>query len=502
MAGDSVGTAYLTLVPKLDSNMAPLEEDMEGAGERGGLKFSDGLKKIAKTAAVLGAGKAVADTFFAAFNGSAEFEQLKGGVDKIFDGMDTSVIMKDANEAWKTMNMSANDYLSTINDVGATFAMTMGREEGYNAAKKGLQAIADYASGTGKNVDLLSEKFTMITRSTSSYQSIADQFSGILPATSKDFLEQAQAAGILSDSYKSLTDVPIDEYQGAVSEMLESGVKDMGLYKNTVEETERTLSGSIAGMKASWSNLVTEFGVGDSDIGKYLDDFMWQFGHMAENVVDTVLVILDNVGGMIEENLPSIIEDVIGHISDNLPTILDAAVMFFLQIVEAIAMSLPKIAAAVPGIVVTIVGTLLGHVGDFVDAGMNIIQGIVAGIVSGMYNVVDAIINVCRNALDAVKSFFGIASPSKVMRKMGGYIGEGLALGIEDSESVVEEAMDGLNGLTYMGAEAIGSGGFAGGSREVISWLASNLPAIIAECTPTVGERDFARMARKAVANG
>ena len=41
-----------------------------------------------------------------------------------------------------------------------------------------------------------------------------------------------------------------------------------------------------------------------------------------------------------------------------------------------------------------------------------------------------------------------------------------------------------------------------GGSREVISWLASNLPAIIAECTPTVGERDFARMARKAVANG
>ena len=41
-----------------------------------------------------------------------------------------------------------------------------------------------------------------------------------------------------------------------------------------------------------------------------------------------------------------------------------------------------------------------------------------------------------------------------------------------------------------------------GGSREVINWLASNLPAIIAECTPTVGERDFARMARKAVANG
>ena len=110
----------------------------------------------------------------------ADYEQLAGGAAKIFDEMSQTKVLNDANNAYKELGLSANQYLSIINDVGATFAATMGDEAGYNAAKTGLQAIADYASGTGKSVDVLSEKFTMITRSTSSYQSIADQFSGIL----------------------------------------------------------------------------------------------------------------------------------------------------------------------------------------------------------------------------------------------------------------------------------------------------------------------------------
>ena len=97
-----------------------------------------------------------------------ELEQLAGGAKKIFDEMDYAKIEEDAKQAYKTMNLSASEYLALINDVGATFASTMGDERGYDTAKKGLQAISNYATGTGKNVDLLGQKFTMITRSTSS----------------------------------------------------------------------------------------------------------------------------------------------------------------------------------------------------------------------------------------------------------------------------------------------------------------------------------------------
>ena len=76
-------------------------------------------------------------------NNYAEYEQLAGGAQKIFDQMDYSKIAKDANNAYKELGLSANQYLAVINDVGATFAATMGDEAGYEAAKTGLKAISD-----------------------------------------------------------------------------------------------------------------------------------------------------------------------------------------------------------------------------------------------------------------------------------------------------------------------------------------------------------------------
>ena len=211
-------------------------------------KIGNGLKTAANigATAVGAAAAGITALTTAAINSFAEYEQLAGGAQKIFDQMDYSKIAQDANNAYKELGLSANQYLAVINDVGATFATTMGDEAGYEAAKTGLKAISDYASGTGKNVNELSQKFTLITRSTSSYQSIADQFSGILPATSAGFLEQAQAAGLLSDKYTQLTEVPIAEYQEAVSKMLEKGVSDLGLANNTMDEAFSTLSGSLA----------------------------------------------------------------------------------------------------------------------------------------------------------------------------------------------------------------------------------------------------------------
>lgn len=188
-------------------------------------------------------------------------EQLAGGVEKIFNEMDYDKIKKDASEAYKTMNLSASDYLRMINTVGATFSETMGDEKGYNTAKRGLQAISDYASGTGADINTLNDKYKMISRSTSSYLSIADQFAGILPQTTDDFLKQAQASGFLSDNYKKLTEVPLAEYQEAVTNMIERGVDKMGLLGNTTAESTQTMTGSLAMLKTSWDNFLA--GTGD-----------------------------------------------------------------------------------------------------------------------------------------------------------------------------------------------------------------------------------------------
>ena len=181
----------------------------------------------------------------------AEMEQLEGGAKQIFSEMDYSKISKDAQDAYKDMGISAKDYLTAINQTGAAFKANMGDERGYETARQGMQAISDYASGTGRSVSDLNEKYSLITRSASSYQSIADQFAGILPQTSQGFLESAQAAGFLSSEYTKLTDVPIAEYQQAVTQMLSKGVDDLNLTGNTAREAEHTISGSLAATKAA-----------------------------------------------------------------------------------------------------------------------------------------------------------------------------------------------------------------------------------------------------------
>lgn len=244
-------------------------------GDDKGLKSTmDKLGSIGKSAlkGMVAGTTAVATGFTALVTASVkargEMEQLVGGTKKIFDQMDYAQIEKDASEAYKTMNLSARDYLDMMNKVGATFAQTMGDQKGYETAKKGMQAISDYASGTGADISLLNDKFKMITRSTSSYQSIADQFAGILPQTTKDFLEQAQASGFLAKEYKKLTDVPVAEYQQAVSSMLEKGVADMGLLGNTYAESTQTMTGSIAMLKTSWDNFLS----GSGDLGTVVEN--------------------------------------------------------------------------------------------------------------------------------------------------------------------------------------------------------------------------------------
>jgi hypothetical protein len=246
---------------------------------------------LSSIGAVATKGFAIAAVASAAFVTSAvkdfaRFEQVAGGAQKIFNEMDFGVIQKDAQNAFKTMNISATDYMSIINQVGANFASTMGDKKGYETAKTGLQAISDFATGTGANIDVLGDKFQAIARSTATYQSIADQFAGILPPTSKGFLEAAQAAGYVSDQYTELTQVPIADYQSALSNLLKDGVKNLGLQGNAAAETKNTITGSFEGMKASWKNFTSALGAGDTETAKTALD----------NLKETAAAFADNVG--------------------------------------------------------------------------------------------------------------------------------------------------------------------------------------------------------------
>ena len=406
-----------------------------------------------------------------AVNSFAEYEQLAGGAQKIFNDMDFSRIAADANNAYKDLGLSANQYLAVINDVGATFAATMGDEAGYEAAKTGLKAISDYASGTGKNVDELSQKFTLITRSTSSYQSIADQFSGILPATSAGFLEQAQAAGILSDSYKALTEVPIDEYQAAVSQMLEQGVKDLGLYNNTMDEAFSTLSGSLSMAKAAWSNLVTGIADDQADIDTLMGNFIDSVKAVTKQIAPVVGTALNGIGKLIQEVVPVAMQYIPQIIGEFLPTIGEAAIGIVTSIGTAIFDNIDQIlewgqqmldtlldginnntgniASVVTQIVTTFGTFILENLPEIITAGVNLLLSLVQGIIASIPELSTA----ATQAIIQLASYIISAENLEKLISLGSELINALSDGIENvvaelvsvGEKVVESIKSGIS---------------------------------------------------------
>ena len=81
------------------------------------------------------------------------------------------------------------------------------------------------------------------------------------------------------------------------------------------------------------------------------------------------------------------------------------------------------------------------------NLGYNIVRGIADGITKFGDWVKSAILNLVNSAWESVKEFFGIESPSKLMKWAGQMIDEGLAKGISDNSDDVQDAMDELNGI-------------------------------------------------------
>lgn len=350
------------------------ELDKSAATAKG--KVNSALKTLGTTAKVagkiIGAGMTVAAAATAKLAGDAvvaykDFEQLSGGMKKIFDEVDYDQIAEDASKAYESMNISAAEYMEQMAGVGATFAQTMGDQKGYDTAKRGMQALADYASGTGKSVDLLMEKYQAITRSASGYLSIADQFAGILPQTTTDFLKQAQEAGYLSGEYKKLTEVPVAEYQEAITKMIEDGVGKMGLLGNTAEETAKTISGSIAGLKSQWNNTLNAL-VSGEDIEGNIDRLVDSIIKVVDNLTPAFEAALNGIATLVEKGVPMIAERLPGMLEKTLPSIATAAVAIVTAITNVLPTLAPVLADSLSVLVEELVPYLPQIIGSLMQA--------------------------------------------------------------------------------------------------------------------------------------
>ena len=193
---------------------------------------------------------------------------------------------------------------------------------------------------------------------------------------------------------------------------------------------------------------------------------------MLPSVLQSAVEVVSAFLGMIVQNLPEvlsagadILQSVVEGIGQSLPYIWQAAVELLQNFLTTIVQNLPEIIAAgfdlivslIEGIgnampnLITSAGEIYRTIWDTITSinwpqlGMDIVRGLINGLGAMGGALWDAATNIARSAFNAIKGFFDIGSPSRLMEfKIGPYIPQGLAIGIEKNADYVTDAMDDL----------------------------------------------------------
>ena len=171
-----------------------------------------------------------------------------------------------------------------------------------------------------------------------------------------------------------------------------------------------------------------------------------------------------NMAGFISSCGTSIVSAIRGAIQ-NLPSTLSnlgKVAMYDLQ--GAISSGIGAVKGAALRIASGIESAFLNLPSKVVSIGRNIVQGIANGISGAAGVVVSKITGVVGGAIEAAKNLLGIHSPSRVFRKIFGYVMEGAALGIDDTadEPVksMRSAVRNVEKAAVFGASVTGGGAY------------------------------------------
>lgn len=169
---------------------------------------------------------------------------------------------------------------------------------------------------------------------------------------------------------------------------------------------------------------------------------------MAKSFV-TFMSTLASLAPQLRESFTKIITEIIGAFEDNVPRIIKAGREFLLGFLEGIAKDIRKLTKTGISIVTGIINGFAEMQASIIESGINLmlafINGLAEGIRTHKEEIRSAIFNLGSAILEAFCSFFGIASPSTVMKEKGVDLVLGLIEGIKEKARKVPTAL--INGV-------------------------------------------------------
>ena len=174
-------------------------------------------------------------------------------------------------------------------------------------------------------------------------------------------------------------------------------------------------------------------------------------------LIQAMLTELANHAYEFGEKGATILANFLNGIADNIGKVIDAATNVILNFLDGIARNGPKIIDKGMWTVLKLLEGVRDAINKYShrfnkvgrEIAWAIVDGMTNGLASKAWSFGESMVSVAKKGYNKVKNFFGIHSPSRLMKELGGYVGEGLAIGIENTGERVAGAGDNMASAAY-----------------------------------------------------
>lgn len=451
-----------------------LEEVMTGAARRIGEAFINmaqqavqGIEQIVKAGIEFNAKMEKYQTGLTTLLGSAEeaaavMAQIREDAARTPFDVDS---LTQANQMLISTGMSAGDARKDVLNLANAIAATGGGSAELSRMAANMQQVKNVGKATAMDI----RQFAMA--GINIYGLLADA-TGKTTEEVKDMevsyellsaaLEKAAADG---GKYAGAMEAQSQTFNGRISTLKDNV---MQLEGSLTEDLFNHLSGTALPMVMDWVATLLEasqtggiegaFKAAEEIISKLVNTIVENLPKM----IDTGTQMLLNLAKGIKDRLPQIVSTgvellskLVDGIYNNLPKLIHAAAELMLTLGTEIIKHAPEILQAGIKLVVALIEgfmqkwveakaviaelfanllTMLKET-DWMSIGRNMVEGIGEGFAQFWDSLCDQVVTAMQNLWDSVKSFFGIASPSKKFEWIGEMNVEGLEKGFEDQQS-------------------------------------------------------------------
>lgn len=327
--------------------------------------IGSGAIKVGKGLAVAGAAAATAVTALVSksVGAFADYEQLTGGVETLFGAGGRSVeeyaqsvgksvsdiqgkydslmsaqnaVLENANKAYMTAGMSANEYMDTVTGFSASLISSLGGDTNKAAdyANSALVDMSDNANKMGTDMESIKN----------AYQGFAKQNYTMLDNLKLGYGgTQEEMKRLLSDAEK-LTGQRYDISSFAdITQAIHAIQTQMDITGTTAKEASTTISGSWGSLKAAFQNVLVGLTTGGEMFDQSLDALVDSAKTFGQNVIPAITGALSGVGSLIESLAPVIVAELPSMVSDILPHLVSATK----SLVTGLISQLPALGKAV-----------------------------------------------------------------------------------------------------------------------------------------------------------